>query len=141
MRERSVSIWVGLLVVLAIGSAIFLSVYVSAQQFDRSEKMITLTAEFTDVASLQVRAPVRIAGVKIGYVKSITLNPQTYLAHVAIRVDEGLAKIPEDSKIKVSTEGVLGSNFLSIMPGMSERYLSNKMEIADAEPALQHAKC
>ena len=65
---------------------------------------------------------VRIAGVKVGSVKSIVLNPQTYRAHISLTIKSDI-QIPEESAIQVVSDGLLGGKHLAISPNVSKIFM------------------
>ncbi len=81
-----------------------------------------LHAAFDHVDGLSVGADVRIAGVKVGGVDSITLNTKTYEANVAFTVQNGIA-LSEDSSATISTDGLLGGKYLAVATGGEEQML------------------
>ena len=74
----------------------------------------TLTVRFKTVDGLEEKAPVRIAGVKVGQVETITLDEGQ--AVLKLRVSKGVS-IPVDSHAELRTEGLLGEKYLAIVPG------------------------
>ena len=87
-----------------------------------------LIAKFRSVEGLNVGSDVRLSGVKIGTLTSISLDQETYQAVTGISVDNGIA-IPDDADIKVSTDGLLGGAFLEITAGGSPFMLEAGDEI------------
>ena len=86
-------------------------------EFRSPDKAYTVRADFSDIGSLKVRAPVTIAGVKIGEVVSIELQPGDLNAKVSMKL-RGDKPIPyEDVSARILTQGLLGSNYISIVPG------------------------
>ncbi len=75
-------------------------------------------AEFLSANGISVGSDVRVAGVKIGEVTAMTLDPSNFLAKVKFVVADDL-EVPDDSVIAVSTDGLLGDSFLEILPGGS----------------------
>ena len=75
-----------------------------------------VNARLAKVDGLAVGTDVRLAGIKVGSVSSLTLDPKTYLVtvHMDIRND---IKLPMDSSILVTQAGFLGGQYLSITPG------------------------
>lgn len=73
-------------------------------------------ADFTTVGALKVGADVRLAGIKVGTVVRQELDPESYLARVTLSVDPSL-KLPSDSSASISSEGLLGGNFVDLAPG------------------------
>jgi phospholipid/cholesterol/gamma-HCH transport system substrate-binding protein len=94
-----------------------------------------LTASFRSLEGVTVGTDVRVAGVKGGTVTAVTLNPETYRADTVFTVTRGI-EIPDDSAIVVSSEGLLGGNFVEIMPGGSPFYYSEGDEILDTQGAV-----
>ena len=94
-----------------------------------------LTASFRSLEGVNVGTDVRLAGVKIGTVTGITLNPDTYRAVTTVTLGEETL-IPDDSAIVVSSEGLLGGNFVEIMPGGSPFYCEPGGEITDTQGAV-----
>jgi len=75
-----------------------------------------LHATFRSAEGVQHGTEVRLAGVKIGTVSDLTLDPLTFRAQMTIMVDQGL-DLPLDSTIQVASEGLLGGTFIEILPG------------------------
>lgn len=96
----------------------------------------TVTAEFDDIGSLKPRAPIRIAGVRIGKVHSIHLDPFTYKAMVTFFIDKQNDKLPADSSAKIMTEGLLGANYISITPGFEDLVLHDGDRLDNTHSAL-----
>ncbi|MFP4275139.1 MAG: outer membrane lipid asymmetry maintenance protein MlaD [Paracoccaceae bacterium] len=94
-----------------------------------------LTASFRSVEGVTVGTDVRLAGVKVGSVTELELNPQTYRAETTFSVDEGV-QIPDDSAVVVASEGLLGGNFIEISPGGSMFYFEPGDEIIDTQGAV-----
>ena len=94
-----------------------------------------LTASFRSLEGVTVGTDVRLAGVKIGTVTGVELNAETYRADTVFSVAEGVL-IPDDSAVIVSSEGLLGGNFVEIMPGGSPFYFDPGAEIEDTQGAV-----
>jgi phospholipid/cholesterol/gamma-HCH transport system substrate-binding protein len=94
-----------------------------------------LTASFRSVEGISVGSDVRLAGVKVGTITDITLNPATYFAdaHISVRKD---VLLPVDSTILVSSEGLLGGNFIELLPGGALETLAPGDEIEDTQGAV-----
>lgn len=87
-----------------------------------SSKGYQLVADFSGIGGLKAGDDVEISGVKVGAVAKVDLNPQTYLAHVTMTVNDGI-KIPDDSAAIISSESLLGGRFLALQPGASDNML------------------
>lgn len=94
-----------------------------------------LRASFRSVEGVSVGTDVRMAGVKIGSVTSLELNPQTFFADARFTVRDGIV-IPDDSTAVIASEGLLGGAFLEILPGGSPNDLQPGAEIEDTQGAV-----
>lgn len=94
-----------------------------------------LHASFRSVEGIMVGSDVRLAGVKVGTITNLRLNPQTYFADAEIAVDETVL-LPDDSAILISSEGLLGGNFVELVPGGSPDNLGPGDEIEDTQGAV-----
>jgi len=82
-----------------------------------------LTAEFRKAEGLNAGGDVRIAGVKVGTIRDMTLDPKSYRAVVVMTFRDGI-EIPEDSSAKITSASLLGDNFVAIEPGASDYMLA-----------------
>ena len=82
-----------------------------------------INARLPKADGLSVGTDVRLAGIKIGTVTDLTLDPKTYLVtvHMSIRND---IKLPVDSSVLVTQAGFLGGQYLSITPGGDDKMMS-----------------
>ena len=77
----------------------------------------TLTARFTNLGELKNRAPVKIAGVKVGEVTDVSLDAERYDAVVTMRLTAAAGELPADSSAAIYTSGLLGERYIGITPG------------------------
>lgn len=94
-----------------------------------------LTASFRSVEGISVGTDVRMAGVRIGTVTGIELDPVTYRAVTSFTVP-GSLEIPDDSAVAINSEGLLGGSFVEIIPGGSPFPLEPGGEITDTQGAV-----
>lgn len=94
-----------------------------------------LTASFRSLEGVNVGTDVRLAGVKIGTVSDVVLNAETYRADTTVRINS-VTQIPDDSAIVISSEGLLGGNFVEVVPGGSPFYFAAGDEITDTQGAV-----
>ena len=124
---------VGLFVMLCLGSIAYLSLQVGGLEFGGGERIV-LHATFDDVGGLSVRAPVRIAGVKIGQVSAIELDDDLR-AEVVLEIESGLG-LSIDSAAAIRTSGLLGDQFISVELGAEDAVLEDGEEFAFTESAF-----
>lgn len=94
-----------------------------------------LKASFRSVEGVTVGADVKLAGVKVGTITSLMLNPRTYMADATISVDKSIL-LPTDSAIVISQDGLLGGNYVEILPGGMPDNLKPGQEIEDTQGAV-----
>ncbi|MGR3759726.1 outer membrane lipid asymmetry maintenance protein MlaD [Roseobacteraceae bacterium NS-SX3] len=94
-----------------------------------------LTASFRSLEGVTVGTDVRLAGVKIGTVTGVELNPETFRADTRFSVQNGI-EVPDDSAVVISSEGLLGGNFVEVMPGGSPFALEPGDEVIDTQGAV-----
>jgi phospholipid/cholesterol/gamma-HCH transport system substrate-binding protein len=132
-RERTIEAMAGLGVVVAAG--LFL-----AYALDRSGSgpssggRYELTARFPSVAGIAPGTDVRIAGLKVGSVSTARLDPATWQAVVTLRINRDVT-LPADSSAAVTQEGLLGGNFVALIPGGDTELLRPGDEITDTQGA------
>lgn len=135
--SRVVEFWVGVLVAIGLIALFFLSMKVSnLSDFDVGNKGYILIARFQNSGSLKVRAPVTMAGVRIGRVSAIRFDDQTYQAVVELRIDPQYDTIPEDTTASILTAGLLGEQYIGLKAGGSPDYLKPGDEIELTQSAL-----
>lgn len=94
-----------------------------------------LKARFGEAGSLAAGADVRVAGVKVGSVEKVELDPKTFLAVTTLRVNQNV-KLPDDSSVKVTSDGLLGGQHVSIAPGGSPKDLAAGGEFQNTQGAV-----
>ena len=94
-----------------------------------------LQASFRAADGITSGTEVRLAGVKIGSVAEIDLNRDTYRADATIWVNEGI-EIPDDSAVAISTEGLLGGNYVEIIPGGSPFFYESGAEFDSTQGSV-----
>jgi phospholipid/cholesterol/gamma-HCH transport system substrate-binding protein len=83
-----------------------------------------LTADFSNISGVGLGSDVRVGGIKVGVIESLTLDPKTYEAVATMRIEK-FVKLPKDSSAAVQSAGLLGEKFIAITPGGDETMLKN----------------
>jgi phospholipid/cholesterol/gamma-HCH transport system substrate-binding protein len=94
-----------------------------------------LRASFDRIDGLTNGADVRIAGVKVGSVSGSRIDPQNFNAELVLRVDRGL-KLPADTSAEITSEGLLGGKYVSLVPGGSDRLLADGGRITETQGSV-----
>ncbi|WP_435141511.1 outer membrane lipid asymmetry maintenance protein MlaD [Pseudopelagicola sp. nBUS_19] len=119
-------------VAVAIGFMVYVSQFTSLSS-DRDGYV--LNASFRSIEGVSVGTDVRLAGVKIGTVTDVALNSQSFRADAKFNVIDGV-ELPDDSAVVISSEGLLGGNFVEILPGGSPLNFAAGDEIEDTQGAV-----
>ncbi|TNE33647.1 MAG: outer membrane lipid asymmetry maintenance protein MlaD [Alphaproteobacteria bacterium] len=85
---------------------------------------IQLTAAFDNVDGLNIGSDVRMSGIKVGAVTGQHLDPKSYRAIISINLNDDV-ELPEDSSAKITSESLLGGNYLALSPGGSDTMLKD----------------
>ncbi len=135
-RIRLSEILVGAFMALGFVALFFLAMRVSNLSMATAGEGYTLTAKFDNIGSLRVRAPVTMAGVRLGRVEAIEFDQETYQALVTLRIDEHYDQIPNDTFANIYTAGLLGEQYIGLDPGGSPDPLSAGDRIEFTQSAL-----
>jgi phospholipid/cholesterol/gamma-HCH transport system substrate-binding protein len=94
-----------------------------------------LHARFDRIDGMVVGADVRLAGVKVGSVTTARVDPQSYQADVTFNVQSSV-KLPRDSSAEITSDGLLGGKYLSLVPGGDEKMLASGDAITITQSAI-----
>ena len=134
MKENKLEVIIGAAVLaVALGFVIFL--YQTTGLSVSNSGHYQLKADFRSADGIHVGTDVRLAGVKVGTVSDLSLNIETYRAEAELAI-ENEVDIPEDSALTVSSEGLLGGNFIEIIPGASYQYMQPGDEFLDTQGSV-----
>lgn len=136
MRARTLEMMVGLFLVAGFAALFFLAIKVSGLSEETSRPSYRLYASFQNAGGLTVRAKVTMAGVVIGRVSGITLDPQTLKARVALDVYNDVNQIDTDAVASILTAGLLGEKYIGIVPGADDTFLKEGDEIEQTQSSL-----
>ena len=119
MKRSTLELWVGVFVALGIAAVVFLSLRVAGGQTVSRQSSYTVSASFTDIGGLKVKAPVKASGVVVGRVSSIQLDPKTYRANVSLNIDSQY-RFSTDVSAEILTSGLLGEQYIGLQQGAEE---------------------
>ncbi|WP_298078752.1 outer membrane lipid asymmetry maintenance protein MlaD [uncultured Cardiobacterium sp.] len=123
--NRSISVAVGLFVLLALAGMVFLALQASNARGFRMSHPYQVNADFADISGLSKNAKVTMAGVQIGKVKSIGYDQETYKAKVVLEISGEYDRLPLDSSADILTAGLLGEKYIGVVPGGDPAMLQN----------------
>ena len=133
MSEKNLEIITGTIVLIV--AAGFLVFIIKIGGFSADNENYNLNTSFRSAEGIDTGTEVRMAGVKIGTVKSLSLNAETLQADVKLKIEKSIL-IPNDSSAVISSEGLLGGSFLEIVPGGSfDNYAAGEV-IEDTQSSI-----
>jgi phospholipid/cholesterol/gamma-HCH transport system substrate-binding protein len=94
-----------------------------------------LSIEVRDASGLAAGSEVRLAGIKVGQVVSQTIDPKSFMAVVALRIDDGI-ELPLDTSARILPEGLVGRSYVELEPGGEEDLLVDGDAITFAQGAI-----
>jgi phospholipid/cholesterol/gamma-HCH transport system substrate-binding protein len=136
-QRRSYQIGTGFFILLGFAALFYLATQTTSVANFQQGPSYTLKARFTNVGQLKLRAPVKIAGVRIGSVQSIDLDSTKLDALVQLSVDKRYATLPDDSAAAIFTSGLLGDQYVAIQPGGSPEVLKDGDEFVLTQSSIQ----
>jgi phospholipid/cholesterol/gamma-HCH transport system substrate-binding protein len=139
MKSRKAELLVGVFVVLTIAAGLMLALKVVNQSMSNSSDTYTLYAKFDNIGGLKPRSAVKVGGVTVGRVDSITLDNEYFTPIVAMSISTEFDQFPETSSVSILTSGLLGEQYVGLQPGFSIEGIENMAQgdyIEDTKSAL-----
>ena len=134
-RQR-VELAVGVFLLLAFATLLVLAFASTNGKLGFGGNRYKLIAKFGNVAELRVHAPVKIAGVAVGEVSKVVLDPKTYNAVVTLALDPPYKDLPADTSAKILTAGLLGERYVGLDPGGDPETLPSGGELIYTQSAV-----
>jgi phospholipid/cholesterol/gamma-HCH transport system substrate-binding protein len=135
MNRKLLDLWVGFFVVLGFAALLFLALRVGNVSSANFSETYQLTAKFDNIGGLKVRGPVKSAGVVVGRVSEIRLDPAAYEALVTLTIDSRY-HFPKDTFASILTAGLLGEQYVGLDAGGDEKMLKNGDVFAKTQSAV-----
>ena len=126
----------GIFLLMGIAALLWLATEATDYGMQVGDDTYSVSARFTNVADLKDRAPVKIGGVTVGLVESITLDPVEFDAIVEMKINRRFSDIPNDSSASILTSGVLGDRYIGLDPGGALEALADGDEIFITQSAV-----
>ncbi len=133
LRENVGEALVGLFVVLF--AAWFVAFAWDKTGGGAKDGAIRVTALFPNSTGINVGSEVRVAGIKVGTASDQELDPQSFQVKTILALDPAV-KLPADSSAAITSEGIMGANFISLIPGGDPTALKDGDTIADTQGAM-----
>jgi phospholipid/cholesterol/gamma-HCH transport system substrate-binding protein len=134
MKKTSVEAAVGIFILIGIICVGYLSIRLGKMEWG-GDKYYPLFARFQSVSGLITGAHVELAGVHVGTVDSITLDPKRLVAVVELKIQKGLM-LSDDVIAAVKTSGLIGDKYIDLVPGNSPSILKPGGLITETESSV-----
>jgi phospholipid/cholesterol/gamma-HCH transport system substrate-binding protein len=132
MKNNMVETLIGAIVVAVAGLFLF---YAYSSSGSGRVSGYEITARFSSADGITPGTDIRLHGIKIGTVSGLTLDPKTFMAiaHLSISND---VPLPDDSAVKITSSGLLGSSYVAIQPGGSDQNIKPGGELTNTQGSV-----
>ena len=135
MERTTVDLWVGMFVVGGIAALVMLAMKVGNLSTYNVSETYQVQAYFSNIGGLKPKASIKSAGVLVGRVTDITLDAERYEAKVTMNVDKRY-QFPTDTYANILTSGLLGEQYIGLIPGGDEQMLKAGEQIKHTQSAV-----
>lgn len=134
-RDKKLEFGVGLFVLLGLAALAYLTVKLGAGELLGGDTY-PVEARFANTGGLNQGATVMLAGVNVGRVEGIRLDPTDFSAIVEMRLRSAV-RVPADTMASIKTSGLIGDKYIALAPGAEEELLEPSARITMTESALE----
>lgn len=134
MKQSRLELIVGVFVLAGLAAVAYLALRIGAGALVGADTY-ALKARFTNSGGLKPGSNVLIAGVSVGRVDSVSLNPADYSALINFSLRKEV-KLPVDSIASIRTSGLIGDKFLALAPGGEDQMLAPGALITETESTV-----
>lgn len=137
MRGNVIEVVIGAVVLVV--AALFLAFAYQTSEFRTASGGYEITADFARIDGIHRGSDVRISGIKVGTVVADALDPKTYLATIRMSIDPAI-RLPEDTVAQVTSSGLLGDKYMSLVPGGSDEMIppGGKIQYTQSSISLEN---
>ena len=135
MERTTVDLWVGMFVVAGIAALVMLAMKVGNLGTYNVSETYQVHAYFSNSGGLKPKASIKSAGVLVGRVTDITLDTERYEAKVVMDLDKRY-QFPKDTFANIMTSGLLGEQYIGLMPGGDDQMLKNGEQLKKTQSAM-----
>ncbi|CAN5756380.1 outer membrane lipid asymmetry maintenance protein MlaD [soil metagenome] len=134
MKKTNLELSVGIFVLLGLAAVVYLTIKLGTGSLIGGDTYL-VEARFANAGGLHPGSNVQLAGVTVGRVDAIRINPSDYSAIATFRVYSKL-QLPTDSMASIKTTGLIGDKYVSLSPGADETFLTPGTRITMTESAV-----
>jgi len=135
MERTTIDLWVGVFVVGGIAALVMLAMKVGNLGTYNVSEAYQIHAYFSNIGGLKPKASIKSAGVLVGRVTDITLDTERYEAKVVMSLDKRY-QFPRDTFANILTSGLLGEQYIGLMPGGDEEMLKDGEQLKKTQSAV-----
>ena len=135
MERTTLDLWVGIFVVAGLAALAVLALKVGNLSTYNMSETYQLQAYFSNIGGLKSQASIKSSGVLVGRVAQISLDPKRYEAKVIMTIDKRY-QFPKDTFANILTSGLLGEQYIGLIPGGEEEFLKAGDEIKKTQSAV-----
>jgi phospholipid/cholesterol/gamma-HCH transport system substrate-binding protein len=136
MRSPRIEFAVGAFLLLGLASVLVLALASTNRQWGFGSDSYELKARFSSIGALRPNAPIKIAGVAVGKVADIQVDPVKYDSVVTLAINSKFKDLPADTSAGIFTNGLLGESYVGLAPGGDPEPLKPGDEIFLTQPAV-----
>jgi len=136
MNKRWLELSVGLMIIAGVAALVALALQVSGGNMSRNAQSYAISALFENAAGLGPKAKVTMAGVTVGEVVSVAIDPNALMAVVNMEIYGQVDYLSIDSSASILTAGLLGEKYVGLTVGAEEEVLVDGDVIEDTQSAL-----
>ncbi|OGS99332.1 MAG: outer membrane lipid asymmetry maintenance protein MlaD [Gallionellales bacterium RIFCSPLOWO2_12_FULL_59_22] len=135
MERTTIDLWVGIFVVGGAAALVMLAMKVGNLGTYNVSETYQIHAYFSNIGGLKPKASIKSAGVLVGRVTDITLDTGRYEAKVVMSLDKRY-QFPTDTFANILTSGLLGEQYIGLVPGGDEEVLKNGEQLKMTQSAV-----
>ncbi len=135
MERTTLDLWVGIFVVAGVAALVMLAMKVGNLGTYNVSDAYQVQAYFTNIGGLKPKASIKSAGVVVGRVTGISLDTERYEAKVEMSLDRRY-QFPKDTFANILTSGLLGEQYIGLMPGGDSEMIKNGGVIKKTQSAV-----
>jgi len=114
--SKKIELMVGAFILIGVAAILMLGLKVANSQLGGSSESYELVAKFSNIGGLKVRSSVKVGGVVVGQVTSISLD-NDFSPKVIMEINSDFNQFPDSSSVAILTSGLLGEQFVGLTPG------------------------
>ncbi len=140
MNSKISELAVGVFLLAGIAALGYLALSVGNMGSTVSSDTYRVTARFDNIGGLAVKAPVTVAGVRVGRVSGISVDRELFSAVVSMDIDAAYDNLPGDTSASILTAGLLGAQYIGLQPGGDIEFLEegDRIELTQSAVVLEN---